>query len=102
MRESAVIKLIELMDKRGDYEIQVYDLYVKTHKYQTKDLIEVAEGSDLLVLAVHHGCFKHLPLDDMVKVMRNRNLFDTRNFLNREEIESKGFKYILLGNGESR
>lgn len=102
LRESPVIELVELMDKRGDYKIRVYDPYVKIHKYQAKDLIEVAKGSDLLVLAVHHDCFKHLPLDEMAKVMRNRNIFDTRNFLNREEVENKGFKYRLLGNGTNR
>jgi len=97
IRESPVIELIDLMDKREDYEIRVYDPYVKTHKYQARDLIDVADGSDLLVLAVHHDCFKNLPLIDIAKVMRNRNLFDTRNFLDREEVESRGFKYILLG-----
>lgn len=102
MRESPIIQLISLMDQRDDYEIRVYDPYVKTHKYQARDLIDAAEGSDLLVLAVHHDCFRHLPLEEMARVMRNRNLFDTRNFLNREEVESKGFKYFLLGAGERK
>ena len=90
------------MEKREDYEISVYDPYVKTHKYQAKDLVDVAKNSDLLLLAVHHDYFKNLPLSDMAKVMRNRNFFDTRNFLNKEEVESKGFKYFLLGQGRSR
>lgn len=102
MRESPIIELINLMDKREDYEISVYDPYVKTHKYQAKDLVDVAKNSDLLLLAVHHDYFRNLPLSDMAKVMRNRNFFDTRNFLNKEEVESKGFKYFLLGQGKSK
>lgn len=102
LRESPIVELIELMDKREEYEVRVYDPYVKNHKYRAKDLIEAVDGSDLVVLAVHHDRFKHLPLDDMARVMRNRIIFDTRNFLNKEEIEGKGFRYILLGNGANK
>lgn len=101
MRESPIIELIDLMDERDDYEVSVYDPYVKNHKYQAKDLIDVAKNSDLILLAVHHDDFKNLPLSDMAKVMRNKNFFDTRNFINREEVEEKGFKYILLGESKS-
>jgi len=102
MRESPIIELIKLMDERDDYEISVYDPYVKTHKYQAKDLIDGAKNSDLLLLAVHHDIFKELPLSDMARVMRNRNFFDTRNFFNKEEVEDKGFRYVLLGKGQSK
>jgi len=101
MRESPIIELIDLMDERDDYEVSVYDPYVKNHKYQAKDLIDVAKNSDLILLAVHHDDFKNLPLSDMAKVMRNKYFFDTRNFINREEVEEKGFKYILLGESKS-
>lgn len=101
MRESPIIELIDLIDERDDYEVSVYDPYVKNHRYQAKDLIDVAKNSDLILLAVHHNDFKNLPLSDMAKVMRNKNFFDTRNFINREEVEEKGFKYILLGESKS-
>uniref|UniRef100_A0A7V4KDR3 UDP-N-acetyl-D-mannosamine dehydrogenase n=1 Tax=Fervidobacterium pennivorans TaxID=93466 RepID=A0A7V4KDR3_FERPE len=101
LRESPIVKLIELMEKRRNYEIRVYDPYVKSYKYQVKDLTSFAEGSDLLVLAVHHEVFKDLPIDRLAKVMRNRNVLDTRNFFNREKIENHGFRYMLLGDGKN-
>lgn len=100
-RESPILKLVELLENRKDYRISVYDPHVKTHKYQEEDVIEASKGSDLILLAVNHDEFKHLPLNDMGNVMRNRNLFDTRSFLDRFSVEEKGFKYILLGEGET-
>ena len=101
-RESPILKLVELLEARKDYRISVYDPHVKTHKYQAQNLIEASKDSDLLVLAVNHDEFKHLPLNDMGKLMRNKNLFDTRNFLDRLTVEEQGFKYILLGEGNER
>ena len=100
IRESPIIKLIELLDERIDYEISVYDPYMKAHKYQAKDIVTASENSDLIVLAVNHNDFNNLPLLDMATVMRNKNFFDTRNFCNRHDIENKGFKYFLLGEGQ--
>jgi UDP-N-acetyl-D-mannosaminuronic acid dehydrogenase len=89
-RESPILKLIDLLEARKDYDISVYDPYVKTHKYQAKDLIDASKDSDLIVLGVNHDIFKDLPLEDMGLVMRNKNLFDTRNFLDRYVAEEKG------------
>ncbi len=102
IRESPIIKLINLLDNRDDYVVRVYDPYFKNHKYQAKNIIDAAKNSDLILLAVHHDNFKNLPLRDIANVMRNRNFFDTRNFINKEEVEEKGFKYILLGEGKSK
>ncbi len=98
-RESPIVKLIELIDEREDIEISVYDPYVKTHKYQVKDVVEASKNSDLIVLAVNHEVFKDLPLGNMAKLMRNKNFFDTRNFFDKQELENKGFRYELLGKG---
>jgi UDP-N-acetyl-D-mannosaminuronic acid dehydrogenase len=97
MRESPIVELIELMDEREDYIVSVYDPYVSTHKYQAKDIIDASKNSDLILLAVNHDAFKTLPLSDMARVMRNRNFFDTRNFIKRGLVEEKGIRYILLG-----
>ncbi|NLY78048.1 MAG: nucleotide sugar dehydrogenase [Tissierellia bacterium] len=96
-RESPILKLIDLLEARGDYDISVYDPHVKTYKYQAKDLIDASKNSDLIVLGVNHDIFRDLPLGDMGLVMRNKNLFDTRNFLDRHDVEEKGFNYWLLG-----
>ncbi len=97
MRESPIVKLIDLLEQRDDYEISVYDPHVKEYKYQAKDLIDASKDSDLILLAVNHDVFKGLPLGDMSRVMRNKVLFDTRDFLDKHEVEDKGFRYELLG-----
>ncbi|HHV26702.1 MAG TPA: nucleotide sugar dehydrogenase [Tissierellia bacterium] len=102
MRESPIVKLIDLLDERDDYEVSVYDPHVKTYNYQAKNVIEASKDSDLLVLAVNHDVFKDLPLGDIVRVMRSNNILDTRNFLDKYEVEDKGFRYILLGEGEEK
>ena len=54
-------------------------------------------NTDLLILEVNHDCFKHLPLDAIKKEMRGNVILDTRNYLNKKEIERIGFVYKLLG-----
>lgn len=61
------------MDTMNDYTISVYDPYAKTHKYQSKNLIDVSKDSDLIILAVNHDQFKELPLSEMARVMRNKD-----------------------------
>lgn len=100
MRESPIVELINLLDEREDYEISIYDPHVKGYKHQAKDLIDASKDSDLIVLAVNHDVFKGLPLSEMGRVMRNKNVLDTRNFLDRGEVEDKGFRYMLLGEGQ--
>lgn len=97
MRESPIIKLIQLLEQKENYSISVYDPYVKNHRYQAKNVLSALENSDLLLLGVNHNDFKDLPLDDISRVMRNKNFYDTRNFFDKDYIEEKGFKYHLLG-----
>lgn len=97
LRESPILKLIDLMEDKENYEIKVYDPHVKEYKYKVDNVIKASTDSDLIVLAVNHSIFRNLPLNDMGKVMRNKNLFDTRNFFDQYEIEEKGFRYELLG-----
>jgi len=98
-RESPILKLIDLLDDKENYKISVYDPYVKSHKYQAEDVVEASRNSDLIILAVNHDEFRHLPLKDMEDVVQNNNLLDTRNFLDKYDVEEKGFRYWLLGEG---
>lgn len=97
VRESPIVKLIQLFEQKEDYTISIYDPYVKNHKYQAKNVYSALENSDLLLLGVNHNDFKDLPFDDISRVMRNKNVYDTRNFFDKDYIEEKGFKYYLLG-----
>ncbi|PKP61721.1 UDP-N-acetyl-D-mannosamine dehydrogenase [Candidatus Atribacteria bacterium HGW-Atribacteria-1] len=95
-RESPIINLIELLEKHN-YKISVVDPYVKEFRYKVENVAEAANNSDLLVLAVNHKDFKDLDFDLIAKNMQNKIILDTRNYFDKNIVESKGFKYYLLG-----
>jgi UDP-N-acetyl-D-mannosaminuronic acid dehydrogenase len=96
MRESPVMELIELLEEEK-FEVAVYDPHVEGYNKNEKTIADACENSDILVLAVNHSEFKKLPLESIYNVMRNKLIFDTRNFINKETAEEVGFKYYLLG-----
>lgn len=98
IRESPIIHLIELLEQTGEFEIRVSDPYVNTGKYPALDIISASKDSDLIVLGVSHKEFGNLQFDNLSKVMRNRNILDTRCFLNKDAVVKVGFNYFLLGN----
>lgn len=65
--------------------------------YVAADLLSAATGSDLILLGVNHKEFASIDFRAVATVMRNKNLLDTRNFLNGNELERLGFRYYLLG-----
>jgi UDP-N-acetyl-D-mannosaminuronic acid dehydrogenase len=95
-RESPIINLIKLLEKQ-EYKISVVDPYVKEFRYKVENVVEAANNSDLIVLAVNHKDFKELDFDILAKKMRNTFILDTRNYFDKNIIVNKGFKYYLLG-----
>lgn len=96
MRESPIIKLEAILRDRG-VKVSAYDPYVKGRPGVSNDLAEAARGSDLLLLGVHHNEFKELDFAALGKLMRSRNLFDTRNFADSAAAAAAGFTCYLLG-----
>lgn len=100
MRESPITELVEILDNQ-DIDIKIYDPHVESVlSDQYESVVEASSGSDLLVLAVNHDIFKSLPLSEMFKVMKSKNILDTRNFLDKKKVKNEGFNYYLLGKGE--
>lgn len=97
IRESPIIHLIGLLKQRQDYDISIVDPYVNNSEYKTEDLLSGASESDLIILGVNHKEFASVNFKVVSSVMRNRNLLDTRNFLNGDELERLGFRYYLHG-----
>lgn len=97
MRESPIIHLVDLLQARKDYDLSMVDPYVNNITYQTVDLLSAAADSDLILLAVNHKEFAAIDFSAVASVMRHRNLLDTRNFLNGDELKRLGFRYFLLG-----
>lgn len=94
MRDSPIIHLMELMEQSNEFDIRVIEPFVEGFKYQM-DLNEAVEGSDLLLLAVHHDNFKDLPFEKISQMMRNPNFLDTRNFIDKSRLIN--YNYFLLG-----
>jgi UDP-N-acetyl-D-mannosaminuronic acid dehydrogenase len=97
IRESPVIHLIELLEEKGDYDIKVVDPFVKNYKYLDNDILSAAKDSDLILLGVNHSEFRNINLNAISKIMRNRNILDTRNFIDMDKIEGANLNYYLLG-----
>ncbi|MBQ9930803.1 MAG: nucleotide sugar dehydrogenase [Firmicutes bacterium] len=93
MRESPILELIEILEEKG-VNVVVNDPFVK--KY-AGDALEMAKDADLLLLGVHHKAFLDLPFEKMAQAMRNKNFFDTRNFLDAEALRKAGFSVSVLG-----
>ena len=96
MRESPIIKLIDKLLKTN-YNVKVFDPYIKDFQINCQSILEACKDSDLLILGVNHDYFKNLPLDEIKTTMKGNLILDTRNFLDKEEVEKSGFIYKLLG-----
>lgn len=104
VRESPILHLIQLLEKRGDIQIRVVDPFVKHHPYLVRNVVEACTGSDLILVGVNHKSFAGLDFEGVAKVMRNKNILDTRNLYsaNRHQLEDLGYSYYLLGAGDVR
>ena len=95
-RESPILDMIDLLKSKG-IRIKVFDPHVQEESTHHKNLESAVEASDMIILGVHHHEFKNLPLDYLAPLMRHKNIYDTRNFISRQEAENAGFNYYLLG-----
>lgn len=97
-RESPVFPIIEALKEEG-IGFKIYDPHVSNFAYETKCLREAFENSDGVVVLADHDEFRFLYPKELAGLMRTRQVFDTRNCLDRRLWESSGFKYYLLGSG---
>jgi len=98
VRETPALKFIRLAQGEG-YKVKIYDPYVKDFEYALCSLEEAARGSDCLVLITDHSMFKQLDPVKLSRLMRSKNLVDTRNILEHEKWREAGFEVRVLGVG---
>lgn len=96
IRESPIIELIKIL-KENNYEISIYDPYVKNYPGIENNLMKCVQGSELLIIGVNHNIFKDINYEKVLKAMEGNLILDTRNFLDKEELEKIGFVYKLIG-----
>lgn len=61
------------------------------------DMYSVAKDADILVVLTEWDDFKDYDLNSVVSVMRNKNIFDTRNLINCDMADRLGFSYYRIG-----
>ena len=82
---------------REKVNMSVYDPLSANFGYPlSSSLKDSLKGSDLLVLLVGHKIFKKVNLKHISTLMRTKNIFDTRNFFEKEEAIRYGFKYYII------
>jgi UDP-N-acetyl-D-mannosaminuronic acid dehydrogenase len=97
IRESPIAVLVEILREESLYTVEIVDPYRREFD---KDIYEAARGSSLIVLGVNHWQFEDICFDLLAKVMKNKVILDTRNFIPREKAAKFGFRYYLLGDGK--
>jgi UDP-N-acetyl-D-mannosaminuronic acid dehydrogenase len=95
IRESPAITIHNELT-RNKIKVSIFDPLVSTNKYKILNLEESLKGSDLLLLFVGHKIFRNIKLENISMLMRNKNIFDTRNFYNKAEVSSYGFNYFSI------
>ena len=94
-RESPALKFIELAHNQG-IKIRCYDPYVEDFQYEILGLDEAVKDSDCIVVIADHKVFRDISPQKLGKMMRSKNLLDTRNLLCHENWIEAGFKVKVL------
>lgn len=98
IRESPAIKVINLVKRFAT--VKIYDPHVKiAFDGKVDSLEECVDSSDLILILTDHNEFKYLDTNKIGSMMRNKQVLDTKNVLDRTQWENKGFLFFLLGEG---
>jgi UDPglucose 6-dehydrogenase len=103
VRMSPAIDLCQRLQKEGAI-LRVHDpkamekaAEVLKDVTYVKEMDEVAEGCDALVIATEWPVFKKLDLERVRKALTHPILFDGRNLFDAQEMEKQGFIYKSIG-----
>ena len=104
MRDAPALNLIEQLNRLGA-KVKAYDPIVSQTGIShglSNVIIEtnpemLADGCDALVLVTDWQEFLKLDYSKMAKLMNNPVMIDGRNFLEREAVESAGFRFVGIG-----
>lgn len=96
-REAPTEKIIDLILQENICELSIYDPHVKNYKYELSNFENAFRDTDCIVLTVDHPEFKYIDPESISRIIRGRQVIDTKNALNGERWKQCGFNYILLG-----
>ncbi len=104
MRDAPALNIIEHLNRLGA-KVKAYDPIASQSGMRhglggvmvETDPERLADGCDALVLVTEWQQFRQLDYQKMATLMNNAVIIDGRNFLDREELESAGFRYVGIG-----
>ena len=105
IRDSVAIEIVKQLRGLGAH-IKVFDpqamfnakkVLGETSIKYCLDKYEAIENSDALVILTEWKEFANLDLQKVKSMLKNPVIFDGRNLLNREKVESSGFVYFAVG-----
>jgi UDPglucose 6-dehydrogenase len=104
MRDAPALDLIEQLNRLGA-KVKAYDPIVSQSGMRhglsgvivETDPERLADGCDALVLVTDWKKFASLDYVKMSKLMNTPIMIDGRNFLNQEDLEQAGFRYLGIG-----
>ena len=99
-RETPALKFIKLAENEG-YMVKVHDPHVKEFDYVLLELKDAVRNSDCIVLITDHSKFKEINPKEISSLIRNKNVVDTRNILNKELWRENGYNVKVLGDGKT-
>lgn len=90
IEEGAVVKVY---DPKADYSEIDSEI-----KFQiTRSITEVSGSADIIILLTEWDEFKNHQWSDISAQMKKPNFFDTKNCLNKENMQQNGFNYYSIG-----
>ncbi len=103
MRNAPSLDIIKQLEKEGA-KVKVYDPVAMPHAKSmlngttfSKDVYEVAEGADALVLVTEWDEFRGMDLKRVKELMSHPILIDGRNIFDPKKMEEEGFVYKSVG-----
>jgi len=96
-RESPSFKIKKIAESEG-INVRFYDPLVKGFTDNSKTINDAVKNVDCIVLVTDHDVFQDI--DPFSLLLRNKNLIDTRNFLDHKKWKKSGFNILVLGKGD--
>ncbi|ACB86089.1 nucleotide sugar dehydrogenase [Natranaerobius thermophilus] len=78
-------------------QVKIYDPQVRNFDHELVNLEEAFKDSDIVVVLAEHSEFKFLAPNELGKLMRTKQVFDTKNCLNHNSWVDGGFYVDVLG-----
>ncbi|MFI3174707.1 MAG: nucleotide sugar dehydrogenase [Bacillota bacterium] len=96
VRESPLLHLLGYL-KEENVVVKICEPHANDGIENNFEMFEAVKDSSLCVLAVNHDEFIDMDFVKLAEQMKDKQILDTRNFWNQDDVEKAGLKYFLLG-----